>query len=245
MSTNLALVDPVDAPSRAPRPPRRNRPELVEVAPSKSQRRARPKIAYAVTGVVALGVLLLAQLGISMVLSQGAYTLDALGAEQTKLSRTQQSLSEELRVLDSPQNLARNAQALGMIANSTPVYLDPKTGQVYGTPTPAAPDEATASGDNQVPNALLDPVPLAAGPDGTTGAGSTSGSADATGPATASGDGAATTGTGSTDAGTSTDADSTSTNDAGKSAGASESAGTSSATDVESDANPLQAPTTR
>ncbi|WP_066653739.1 hypothetical protein [Curtobacterium sp. MR_MD2014] len=248
MSTNLALVDPVGAPTRAPHPPRRERPELVEVAPSRAQRRARPKIAYAVVGVVSLGVLLLAQLGISMVLSQGAYTLDSLGAEQTGLSRTQQSLSEELRVLDSPQNLARNAKALGMIANSTPVYLDPKTGHVYGTPTPAAPDEATASGDNQVPNALLDPVPLAAGPDASAGGASTTDDAAGTGATPA--DGTTSTTGGSTD----TSAGGTSatgaqqgaaTADTEKSAGTSESGRTGSTTDVESDANPLQAPTTR
>lgn len=164
MSTNLALVDPAVVPSRAPRPDRQHRPELVEVTPTAAQRRARPRIGYAVVAVAALGILLLAQLGISMVLSQGAYTLNSLSAEQTNLSRTQQSLSEQLRVLDSPQNLARNAQSLGMIANSTPVYLDPKTGRVYGTPTPAKPDEATASTENQVPNSLLSDVPLATKP---------------------------------------------------------------------------------
>ncbi|OII26840.1 hypothetical protein [Curtobacterium sp. MCBA15_013] len=217
MSTNLALVDPAVVPSRAPRPTRQNRPELVEVTPTKAQRRARPRIAYAVVAVAALGILLLAQLGISMVLSQGAYTLNSLSAEQTNLSRTQQSLSEELRILDSPQNLARNAQALGMIANSTPVYLDPKTGRVYGTPTPAVADQATAATSNQVPNSLLDEVPLAAKQ------GDTSTSKE-TGP-TAGSDAAAA--------------------DAGKTAGASASAGASSTADVESDPNQLQAPSTR
>jgi len=229
MSTNLALVDPVVDPSRAPRPPRRDRPELVEVTPSRAQRRARPKVGYAIAAVASLGILLLAQLGISMVLSQGAYTLDSLGAEQTKLSRTQQALSEELRVLDSPQNLARNAQSLGMIANSTPVYLDPRTGRVYGTPTPAAPDESTASGDNQVPNALLDPVPLA---EQQQAAGE---QASAQAPAAATSERPAQSGT--TDRSTATDA--------GNGAGASASTGASSTADVESDANPLQAPTTR
>jgi len=258
MSTNLALVDPVVAPSRAPRPSRHDRPELVEVAPTKAQRRARPRIAYAVVAVASLGILLLAQLGISMVLSQGAYTLSSLGAEQTKLSRTQQSLSEDLRVLDSPQNLARNAQALGMIANSTPVYLDPKTGQVYGTPTPAAPDEATASTANQVPNALLDPVPLAAGK-GDTATSKENGDAapapadsatttGSTGSGTATKSGSTGSGTatksGSTGSGTATDAGTTS-GAAGKTAGASASGGASSAPDVESDPNPLQAPSTR
>jgi len=221
MSTNLALVDPAVVPSRAPRPTRRDRPELVEVAPTKAQRRARPRIVYAAVAVASLGLLLLAQLGISMVLSQGAYTLNELDAQQTNLARTQQSLSEQLRVLDSPQNLARNAKALGMIANATPVYLDPKTGRVYGTPTPAVADESTASTDNQVPNSLLDQVPLAA----------------------RQGDTSTSKESGSTDAGTgSAAADGT---DTGKSAGASASTGASSTADVESDPNQLQAPSTR
>lgn len=223
MSTNLALVDPAVVPSRAPRPDRQRRPELVEVTPTAAQRRARPRIGYAVTAVVALGVLLLAQLGISMVLSQGAYTLSALGTEQTNLSRTQQSLSEELRVLDSPQNLARNAQSLGMIANSTPVYLDPKTGRVYGTPTPAAADQATASTENQVPNSLLNDVPLAA----------------------KQGDTSTSKETGSTTGTASTGTDSTGTAASEKTSGASASDGGSSKSSVESDANQLQAPSTR
>ncbi|NQW88803.1 hypothetical protein HQQ88_00620 [Curtobacterium sp. VKM Ac-2861] len=238
MSTNLALVDPAVVPSRAPRPDRQNRPELVEVTPTAAQRRARPRIGYAVTAVVALGILLLAQLGISMVLSQGAYTLSALGTEQTNLSRTQQSLSEELRVLDSPQNLARNAQSLGMIANSTPVYLDPKTGRVYGTPTPAVADPATASTENQVPNSLLNDVPLAAKQGDTSTSketGSTTGSASTAGSADAKADDAADSATSSTAGSAASE----------KTSGASASDGGSSKSSVESDANQLQAPSTR
>ncbi|MBF4615283.1 hypothetical protein [Curtobacterium sp. VKM Ac-1376] len=238
MSTNLALVDPAVIPSRAPRPDQQPRPELVEVTPTAAQRRVRPRIGYAVVAVVALGILLLAQLGISMVLSQGAYTLNALSAEQTDLSRTQQSLSEELRVLDSPQNLARNAQALGMIANSTPVYLDPKTGRVYGTPTPAKPDQATASTDNQVPNSLLNDVPLAAKP-GDTSTSKETGSTGATG-ATAATDTA-----GATDDASAAASGTSGTAASEKTSGASASDQGTAKSSVESDANPLQAPSTR
>ncbi|WP_412168642.1 hypothetical protein ACLUS2_002515 [Curtobacterium flaccumfaciens pv. flaccumfaciens] len=240
MSTNLALVDPAVVPSRAPRPDRQHRPELVEVTPTAAQRRARPRIGYAVVAVAALGILLLAQLGISMVLSQGAYTLNSLSAEQTNLSRTQQSLSEQLRVLDSPQNLARNAQSLGMIANSTPVYLDPKTGRVYGTPTPAKPDEATASTENQVPNSLLNDVPLATKPGDTstskeTGTTSTTSTTDTSGTSSTKDSSGATGTTGTTD--------STATSE--KTSGASASDQGTAKSSVESDANPLQAPSTR
>jgi uncharacterized Zn-binding protein involved in type VI secretion len=239
MSTNLALVDPVVAPSRAPRPdrarPDADRPELVEVAPTRAQRRARPRIAYAIVAVAALGVLLLAQLGISMVLSQGAYTLSSLDDQQTQLSRTQQSLSEQLRVLDSPQNLARNAQSLGMIANSTPVYLDPKSGVVYGTPKPADPAEATGNTTNQVPNSLLGGVPLAA-TQGDTAASKENGAAADT----------ATTGSASTPAaGTPAAAPWSPAADAGNTGGVSASTGASPKSSVESDPNQLQAPTTR
>ena len=237
MSTNLALVDPAVVPSRAPRPDRQHRPELVEVTPTAAQRRARPRIGYAVVAVAALGILLLAQLGISMVLSQGAYTLNSLSAEQTNLSRTQQSLSEQLRVLDSPQNLARNAQSLGMIANSTPVYLDPKTGRVYGTPTPAKPDEATASTENQVPNSLLNDVPLATKPGDT----STSKETGATSTTDTSGTSSAKDAAGAT--GTTGSTDSTATSE--KTSGASASDQGTAKSSVESDANPLQAPSTR
>ncbi|WP_420367354.1 hypothetical protein [Curtobacterium sp. L1-20] len=255
MSTNLALVDPAVVPSRAPRPERRperhDRPELVEVTPTRAQRRARPRIAYAVVAVASLGILLLAQLGISMVLSQGAYTLDSLGAEQTNLARTQQSLSEDLRVLDSPQNLARNAQALGMIANSTPVYLDPRTGRVYGTPTPAVADQATASTENQVPNSLLADVPLAAKQGDTStskASGSTTGSDSTASSAagTATDPGATAGAAGAAAAADTAAADTGKTAaDTGKTAGASASGGASSTADVESDANQLQAPSTR
>ena len=239
MSTNLALVDPTVAPSRAPRPSR-PRPELVEVAPTKAQRRARPRIAYAVVGVTALGTLLLAQLGISMVLSQGAYELNSLSAEQTTLSRSQQSLSEELRVLDSPQNLARNAQALGMIANSTPVYLDPTTGRVFGTPTPATPEEATGNTANQVPNSLLDGVPLAA----TRGDTTTSKENGAAAP-TAAAAAAAAPAAAAPEAAAPAEEDAAATGDTGKTSGASASDGASSKSSVESDPNQLQAPSTR
>ncbi|WP_181436529.1 MULTISPECIES: hypothetical protein [unclassified Curtobacterium] len=241
MSTNLALVDPAVAPSRAPRPdhgrPERKRPELVEVTPTRAQRRARPRVAYAIVAIAALGLLLLAQLGISMGLSQGAYTLSSLKTEQTGLTRTQASLSEGLKVLESPQNLARNAQALGMIANSTPVYLDPKTGTVYGTPTPATPEEATGNTANQVPNSLLGDVPLAAKPGDTATSKENSTAAPAAGAPAAGAPASAAPASAAPAA--------TAPADTGKAGASSASDQGSTKSSVESDANQLQAPTTR
>jgi hypothetical protein len=227
MTTNLALSLPLDLPAEREHERARSRPELVEVTPTRAQRRARPRILAAIVGVAALGVLLLAQLGISMVLSQGAYTLSSLTAQQTELSRSQQALDEKLDVLKSPQNLARNAQALGMIANTTPVYLDPKTGQVFGTPTPAAASDSTANTANQVANQLLDGVGVVAKP-GATATSKEQGNSSSDS-------------TSSTGDGTGTSAGS----DAGNTGGSSASNGGSSDSSVPSDANQLQAPQTR
>lgn len=141
----------------------------VEVVASRDQRRARPKVAYALVATAALFVLLLTQLGISIALSDGAYQISALQSEQTELARDQQKFAEELDVLSSPQNLANNADALGMVRNSNPVYLDLATGAVHGVPAPAeaGPD---GTGDNLIGNTLLDGVPLVTTTEGASGA---------------------------------------------------------------------------
>jgi len=152
------------APALATTAPQRRAESVrpVEVAPTREQRRARPKVAYALVATAALFVLLLTQLGISIALSDGAYQISALQSEQAELARDQQKFSEQLDVLSSPQNLANNADALGMVRNSNPVYLDLTTGAVHGVPTPAeaGPD---GTGDNLIGNTLLEGVPLAAG----------------------------------------------------------------------------------
>lgn len=134
----------------------------IEIVTSRVQRQARPRILYALIATAALFVLLLTQLGVSIALSKGAYQISSLQDTQTSLSRTQEKYSEKLQVLSSPQNIANNAAALGMVRNQNPVYLDLSTQRVFGTPTPAAPDKAT-SGD-LIPNSLLKGVPVVTKP---------------------------------------------------------------------------------
>ena len=155
MSSNLAIATPSTRPQPSTSPAARP----VEIVTSREQRRARPKIAYALIATAALFVLLLAQLAISIALSDGAYKISDLQAAKTELVRDQQKYSEQRDVLSSPQNLAANADELGMVRNSNPVYLDLTTGAVHGSPAPAAgADEATSG--NLIPNTLLDGVPL-------------------------------------------------------------------------------------
>ncbi|RKR74313.1 hypothetical protein [Frondihabitans australicus] len=161
MSTNHALAtaaadvdfDEVDLLDEQPR-----RRSPIEIVTSRAQRSARPRIVYALIATAALFVLLLTQLGISIALSNGAYRISALQDEQTVLSRSQQKYSEKLNVLSSPQNIANNATALGMVRNQNPVYLDLNTETVYGTPTAASKDAATSG--NLVANSLLKGIPV-------------------------------------------------------------------------------------
>ena len=172
MSTNLATLPIGDdlfdqpAPRRSP----------IEIVSSRVQRQARPRIVYALIATAALFVLLLTQLGVSIAVSKGAYEVSALQNEQVVLCRSQQKYNERLQVLSSPQNIANNATALGMVRNQDPVYLDLSNDKVYGTPTPATGDAAASH--NLIPNSLLTGTKVVTKP-ATTGAATSKSTASA------------------------------------------------------------------
>jgi hypothetical protein len=137
---------------RAPRPVR-----AVPAAPP----RPRPKLAYAVVAIGGVLAMVVAQLLLSVGLSHGAYEISALQQQQTTLGWQQQSASDDLLQVSSPQFIAANAQALGMVINGTPAYLRLSDGAVVGVP--AAAMEATevpVGPSTLVGNALLNGVPL-------------------------------------------------------------------------------------
>lgn len=129
----------------------------IEIVTSRSQRRARPRIVYALSALGALGTIIVAQLLLSVSISQGAYEVASLQDRQVELGRAAESVSEDLVRVASPQSLAINAESLGMVTNSNPVYLRLSDGAVLG-----APASATAAGGNTnlVPNSLLAGAPL-------------------------------------------------------------------------------------
>ncbi len=136
----------------------------IEIAPTRSQRRARPRAVYALVTVAGLFAILVAQLLLSIVVSEGAYQISGLQQEQRELARDQQVLSEELQVLESPQHLAANAEALGMVNNSSTAYLRLADGAVLGVPVAAKASDGLRLGSDGgplVPNRLLDGVPVA------------------------------------------------------------------------------------
>lgn len=126
----------------------------------------RPKLLYAGIAVGSLVLIVIAQLALSIGVSNGAYRLNSLQQQQKQLARSYQASSEAANRLSSPQNLAANAEALGMVPNGSPVYLRLSNGQVIGSPTPAAAAAAPATKTTGtaahvlVPDSLISGVPL-------------------------------------------------------------------------------------
>ncbi len=162
MSDNLARVmrpawdrgaetapeQPEEAPGQ-PAAPRRH----IQIVSSRSQRQARPRIVYALSAVAAMSAIVVAQLLLSVGISQSAYEIETLQDRQVELGRTAESVGEELVRASSPQSLAANAAALGMVSNSNPVYLRLSDGAVLGAPQQAV--GTPAGGETLVPNSLL------------------------------------------------------------------------------------------
>jgi len=149
------------APRRTPAPERPVRP--VEVAPNREQRRARPRLLAAVATVGGLFVILAAQLLLTIGTSDGAYRIASLQAEQRDLERDEQVLAEQIQVLEAPQHLAAEAQALGMVSGSGSAQLRLSDSAVLGTPSAASASSAlvtAADGTPLIPNSLLADVPV-------------------------------------------------------------------------------------
>ncbi len=179
-------------PARSPREVQEH-PRHIEIVSTRGQRRARPRIVYGLVAVGGLFVILMAQLLLSIALSSGSYQISSLQAQQKNLTRDQQTLTESLRVLQSPQNLATRATTLGMVMNSSGSgWLRLSDGAVLKDPSAAGAASATDPGGQAlITNVLLTPTviasqnatmtPVAAGnPASTTTMGTGSGAQSAT-----------------------------------------------------------------
>lgn len=114
MTGSLASALPARGPQEIERQPRH-----IEIVSTPGQRRARPRVVYALVAVGGLFLILVVQLLLSIVLSNGSYQISSLQSTQKELARDQQTLTESLQVLQSPQNLAARASSLGMVMNSS------------------------------------------------------------------------------------------------------------------------------
>jgi hypothetical protein len=142
-------------------------PRRVRIVTTRAQRRARPKLVYALGATAIIFAIFLAQLLITIALSSGAYQISGLQAVQQNLGRTASALGERLDTLGSSQNLAANARALGMVGSSRSAFLRLSDGAVLGSAAPAGRASISASAiaalETSVPNSLLNQIPLITG----------------------------------------------------------------------------------
>jgi hypothetical protein len=117
----------------------------------------RNPLPYKIGKVVVLGLaaIQIIQVLIGVLTTQGAYDMANLKAERRELTTTSDILRSQMDSLASNQNLSNAALSLGMIPNSSPVFIRLSDQQVFGKPKAA---EVTASSHisrNLVPNAAL------------------------------------------------------------------------------------------
>jgi hypothetical protein len=108
-----------------------------------------------VTVVIGLVAIVLTQLVLSILTDQGAYEMANLKAQRHELTTSSDILSAQVDSLASNQNLANSAQALGMIPNSSPVFLRLSDQTLIGKPKAAYFDSNHQVSRNLVPNAAM------------------------------------------------------------------------------------------
>ncbi|MBL3700102.1 hypothetical protein [Leucobacter luti] len=131
----------------------------LRIAPEAPDAARRAGLSPLLGSLVAVGVILVilaVQLGLSIAISQGAYEARALEVEQRDLGRVERVLSQNVDKLASPQNLAENAAALGMVQNTRPATLRLSDGAVLG----ALDSETSEARGNLVANATLGDMPV-------------------------------------------------------------------------------------
>lgn len=127
---------------------RSTRENLRLVAPMRVQKASRGLFVIVLLGILGLG--LIAMLLINTTLAQGAFTLSELRSEQAQLARVEATLTEEVAALATPIALEERARSLGMVASTTPAFIQIPTGKVLGKPkaapgvrAPVTPADAT------------------------------------------------------------------------------------------------------
>nr|WP_254359669.1 hypothetical protein [Microbacterium hominis] len=147
------------APIRHDAPARRLR---VVDAPARLR---RPRLTYGIIALMCALSIGAAQMVLSILTTQGSYELSTLTQQQRELTWQKQILYDEVAGLGSPQYLAANAAALGMVIDESPSYLRLSDGALLGSGGAAgAGSSVDALGRGSVPNALITETPLVTDP---------------------------------------------------------------------------------
>lgn len=132
----------------------------------------RPTLMYGLVAVAGALAIAGAQMGLSILTTQGSYELKELTSQQRAVEWQKQILEDDVAGLSSPQYLAANAAALGMVTGQAPSYLRLSDGTVIGSGKAASSTSSVqAYKKAAVPNSLLNGVPLATAPESSLGDG--------------------------------------------------------------------------
>lgn len=80
---------------------------------------------------------LAAVLGLNTAMAQDSFEVTALEARTAELSDTQAALQQSINNHSSPQNLATEARAMGMVPSATAAFIDIEKGRILGVATVA------------------------------------------------------------------------------------------------------------
>ena len=140
------------------------RERRLTVVPATARRRA-PRRLFGVIAVTGALVIVLVQMGLGILTTQSSFEIASLTQQQRDLTYQKQILNDESAGLASPQYLAANAAALGMVIDESPTYLRLSDGAVIGSDKPAdAVSSVDAMGRGSVRNALIADKPLVTNP---------------------------------------------------------------------------------
>lgn len=154
-----------------------SRPRL-RVVPA--PRRRAPRAPFVVLIIALLGGALLSVLVVNTQRAQDAFTLTSLQKHNAQLSDQMQTLRAEVQKDQTPATIASRAAAIGMVAGSDPVFVDP-TGKILGVGASGTVDLAAGQrfGDSIVIGKAIirkpTPTPAAAAPVASTTPGATAG----------------------------------------------------------------------
>jgi hypothetical protein len=147
------------------------RPERRDEAPERRLRpvesplpRRRPRMVYAIVAVGGAVAIAVAQMALSVLTTQDSYRVADLTQQQRELSLEAQALEDSVAGLNSPQYLAANAAALGMVVGGAPTYLRLSDAAIIGSGAAAQGTSSVSAQDPQVGNALVGDTPLVTDP---------------------------------------------------------------------------------
>ncbi|MCD1285183.1 hypothetical protein ACH82I_00320 [Brevibacterium sp. GP-SGM9] len=94
----------------------------------------KARVPFSLLCVTILIATLLAVLLLNIFISHTSYQIDQLNSEKDQLAEQKDRLVEDNSYRESPQNISIAAEELGLVRDSSPEFLDAKTGKIIDAP---------------------------------------------------------------------------------------------------------------